>query len=309
MRHSREIIVAQDRVESECAGPASPPVPAISHTIRRVYSRTELASAFRQLGVAAGDTVMLHASVRAVGRVAGGPDQIHLALKDALTPGGTLLMYASCPEHYDEIGRGNLSAEEERELLEKLPPFDAATARSQRDNGALVELLRTYPGSTVNAHVARFVASGSQGPYLFSTQPWDYAFGHGSALERFVALDGRILLLGSDHDTVTFLHYAEHVADIPDKRVARFKVPVLDNGRRVWREMAEVDTADAGAHANWPARFFARVVDTYLARTNNRGARVGDAQSFLLDARGLLEFALGVMSAVAADPDAATALR
>lgn len=33
---------------------------------------------------------MLHASVRAVGEVAGGPGQIHLALKDALTTDGTL---------------------------------------------------------------------------------------------------------------------------------------------------------------------------------------------------------------------------
>ena len=252
---------------------------------------------------------MLHASVRAVGRVAGGPDQIHLALKDALTPDGTLMMYASCPEHYDEIGRGNLTVDQERELLEKLPPFDAATARSQRDNGALVELFRTWPGSIVNAHVARFVVWGKQAQYLISQQPWSYALGHGSALERFVALGGRILLLGSDHDTVTFLHYAEHVAEFPGKRVARYRVPVEENGSRVWREMEEYDTADAGAHANWPPRFFARIVDSYLTRTGNAGARVGDAQSFLLDAPGLLEFAQEVMKAVAADAAAAAVLR
>jgi aminoglycoside 3-N-acetyltransferase len=273
-----------------------------------VYSRGELANGFRALGVAAGDTIMLHASVRAVGRVAGGPDQIHLALKDALTPGGTLMMYASCPEHYDEIGRGNLTPEEERELLEKLPPFDAATARSQRDNGALVELLRTWPGSMVNAHVARFVVWGAQADYLISQQPWSYAFGHGSALERFAAIGGRILLLGSDHDTVTFLHYAEHVTAFPGKRVARYRVPVEEHGLRVWREMEEYDTADAGAHPNWPARFFARIVDSYLIRTGNAGARVGDAPSFLLDARGLLEFAQAVMQAVAADPNAVSTL-
>ena len=27
-------------------------------------------------------------------------------------------------------------------------------------------------------------------------------------------LDGKIVLLGSDHDAVTFFHYVEHVADI-----------------------------------------------------------------------------------------------
>lgn len=252
---------------------------------------------------------MAHASVRAVGEVAGGPDQIHLAIKDALTADGTLMMYASCPSYVDEVGRGNLSSEQEREVLEKLPAFDPLTARAARDHGALVELLRTYPGSAVNPHVARFVVWGKQAGYLTSRQPWNYPFGRESALDRFAALDGKILLLGCDHDTVTFLHYAEHVADIPGKRVARFKVPVLDNGARAWREMEEFDTSDAGAHPNWPSRFFARIVDTYLWETNNRGGQVGDAHCVLLDSRGLLTFALRVMVAVAADPQAAAALR
>jgi aminoglycoside 3-N-acetyltransferase len=272
-----------------------------------MYSRQDLANGFRRLGVAPGDTLMLHASVRAVGEVAGGPDQIHLALKDALTPDGTLLMYASCPQYYDEVGRGNLSADQEREVLEKLPPFDPITARAARDNGVLVEFLRTSPGSMVNPHVARFVVWGKRAAQLISAQPWDYAYGHGSALDRFVSLEGRILLLGCDHDTVTFLHHAEHIVDIAGKRVARFKVPVDENGTRVWREMEEFDTG-AAVHANWPDRFFARLVDTYLARTGNRGGQVGRAPSFLIDSRGLLEFALGVMKQVAADPLAAIAL-
>jgi aminoglycoside 3-N-acetyltransferase len=272
-----------------------------------VYSRDELANDFRRLRIAPGDTVMVHASVRSVGAVAGGPDQIHLALKDALTDEGTLMMYASCPDHYDEVGLGNLAAEQERELLEKLPPFDPLTARSARDNGALVELLRTYPGSKVNAHVARFVFWGKHADRLIAPQPWHYAYGRDSALERFVSLDGKILLLGCDHDTVTFLHYAEHIVDIPDKIVVRFKVPVRENGRRVWRDMEEFDTS-RGVHANWPDRFFARLVDTYCANTGNRGDRVGDAHCVLLDARGLLEFALKMMTGVAADPAAADAL-
>jgi aminoglycoside 3-N-acetyltransferase len=245
--------------------------------------------------VAPGDVVMLHASIRAVGPIAGGPDQIHLALQDALTPAGTLLMYASCPQFYDEVGRGNLTPDEEREVLEKLPAFDARTARSQRDNGALVELFRTYPGAIANAHVARFVARGRHAGQLFAEQPWSYAFGRGSALARLVELGGRILMLGSDHDTVTFLHYAEHVVDIPGKRVARFKVPIEEDGRRVWREMEEFDTSDRGAHPSWPGRFFATIVDGYLAATGNRGGRVGDAESYLMDARGLLAHALDAM--------------
>ena len=273
-----------------------------------MYSRQELAEGFGHLGLGPGDTVMVHASVRAVGEVAGGPDQIHLAIKDVLTDRGTLMMYASCPAHVDEVGRGNLTADQERELLEKLPAFDPQTARSARDNGALVELLRTYPGSSVNPHVARFVAWGRHAAHLISAHPWNYAFGRQSALERFVELHGKILLLGCDHDTVTFLHYAEHIVDIPGKRVSRFKVPVMEAGARVWREMEEFDTSDGGAHAHWPDRFFARIVDTYARRTRNTGGRVGDAPCVLLEARGLLAFALPVMQAVALDAPASETL-
>jgi aminoglycoside 3-N-acetyltransferase len=273
-----------------------------------MHSRQELANAFRRLGIAPGDMLMVHASIRAVGAVAGGPDEVHLAVKDALTADGTLMMYASCPAYYDEVGRGHLSAEVERELLEKLPPFDPLTARAARDNGMLVEFLRTYPGSLVNAHVARFVVWGKHAGHLISRQPWNYAFGHDSALERFAGLDGKILLLGCDHDTVTFLHYAEHIVDIPGKRVAKYRVPVDENGVRVWRAMEEFDTSSEGAHANWPDRFFARLVDTYLMQTTNRGGLVGDARCVLIDARGLLDFALPVMQAVAADRRAAARL-
>jgi aminoglycoside 3-N-acetyltransferase len=270
-----------------------------------MHSREQLANDLRTLGIEAGDTMMLHASVRAVGEVAGGPDQIHLALKDVLTAQGTLIMYASCPRYYDEVGSGNLTKEQEAEILEKLPAFDPLTARSARDNGALVELFRTYPGSRVNRHVARFVVWGKRADSLISEQPWNYAFGLRSPLDRFLGLDGKILLLGSDHDAVTFLHYVEHVAEIPNKRIRRFQVPVLDDGRRAWRSMEEFDTSGDGAHANWPDRFFAKIVDAYLAATGNQGGRVGNALSYILRARGLLDFALPLMQAVAKNPRAA----
>lgn len=274
-----------------------------------MHSRRQLSAELRSLGIAPGDVTMAHASVRAMGEIAGGPDEIHLAIRDALTARGTLLMYAGCPRYFDEVGRGNLSAGQEAEILEKLPPFDADTARSDRSNGTLVEFLRTYPESRVNPHVARFVAWGEQAEHLLSRQPWDYAFGRDSALDRFLALDGKILLLGSDHDTVTFLHYAEHIADIPDKRVSRFKVPISENGARIWRDMEEFNTSGDGVHANWPDRFFARIVDSYLAASDNLGERVGDAQCYLFSARGLLDFALPVMARVAADRQTADALR
>ena len=265
-----------------------------------MLTRQQIAADLRALGLAGGDVVMVHASLRAVGEVAGGPDEVHLAIKDVVTSEGALIMYASCPAYVDDVGRGNLTPEQEAEVLEKLPPFDPYTARSSRDNGALVELLRTYPGSRVNPHPARFVVWGGHTDFLLSEQPWDFAFGRGSVLDKLVTLDGKILLLGSDHDNTTFLHYAEHVGDFPGKRVARYKVPVLEGGVKAWRDMAEFDTSSDGVHPNWPERFFARIVDGYLAATGNRGGRVGNATSYLFGARGLLDYALPVMVRAAA---------
>jgi aminoglycoside 3-N-acetyltransferase len=263
-----------------------------------MHTRAKLIADLKRLGVQAGNVILVHASLRAIGEVAGGPDEVHLAIKDAITADGTLVMYASCPRYFDEVGRGNLTPEEESEILDKLPVFDAASARSARDNGALVEFFRTWPGSRVNNHVARFVVWGKHTDYLFSEQPWDFAFGKGSVFERFTELDGKILLLGSDHDSVTYLHYAEHIADFPDKRIVRFKVPVLEDGLRAWREMAEVDTSEK-AHENWPDRFFAQIVDGYLETTANRGGKVGNATSYLISAQPLLTAALGAMERTA----------
>ena len=75
-----------------------------------MFTRADLARDLRSLGLADGDLVMVHASVRAVGQIAGGPDEIHLAIKDVLGSDGTLMMYGSCPQYVDEVGRGRLTA-------------------------------------------------------------------------------------------------------------------------------------------------------------------------------------------------------
>jgi aminoglycoside 3-N-acetyltransferase len=184
-----------------------------------------------------------------------------------------------------------LSRDQERQVLEKHPPFDPLTARSSRSHGILVEFFRTYPGTVVNRHTARFAAAGKHAEAIVAQHPWNYPYGAGTPLQRFLDLGGKILLLGSDHDEVTFLHYVEHVVPFPGKRVAAYRVPVEEDGRTIWRETAEFNTAGDGVHPNWPDRFFAELVDGYLAHAHNPGALVGDARSFLFSARELLDFA------------------
>jgi aminoglycoside 3-N-acetyltransferase len=264
-----------------------------------MWSREELARGFVELGVTSGDVVMLHASVRSVGEVAGGPDQIHIALRDVLGPGGTLMMYVGCPSYYDDVGRGVLTAAQEQEVLAKHPPFDPLTTRSARSHGILVEFFRTFPGTTVNNHIARFAAAGANAGHLLAEQPPDFPYGIDSPLGRFVALNGKILLLGSDHDEVTFLHHLEHVVDFPNKKIASYQVPHATGHGVVWRQVQEVNTAGDGAHANWPDRFFAQLIDGYLASTGNQGGLVGSSRAYLIPADDLFKYAAPIMQRVA----------
>src|SRR4029077_14890529 len=120
--------------------------------------------------------------------------------------------------------------------------------------------------------------------------------------EKLVEAHGKVLLLGSDHDEVTLMHYPEHRLYVAAKIVWRYRMPVLRADRREWVEVEEYDSSE-GAHANWPERFFALIVDDFIAHHagTERCAtgKVGDADSFLLDAAALVEFAIPVMERTA----------
>jgi len=269
------------------------------------FSRTQLTAALRELGLKAEDSVMLHASVRAVGAVIGGPDEIHLAVEEAVNPGGTVVMYVGCQDGFDDVGRGIYSPADEAEILRHQPAFDFQVARANRAFGILAEFFRSFPGTIMSQSVGRMAGRGSLAPWLVADQPWNYSYGRGSPLEKLCQAKGRILLLGSDHDEVTLLHYVEHVADFEGKRIARYRVPVLHGAERIWRECEEFDTSGRGVHESWPADFFRRIVDDFIAKYAGTSScalgRVGNAWSVLLDANALVAHATPMMAAQAGD--------
>ncbi|HEY0302760.1 MAG TPA: AAC(3) family N-acetyltransferase, partial [Rhizomicrobium sp.] len=183
------------------------------------------------------------------------------------------------------------------------PAFEPHATRANRDNGTLAEFFRSWPGTLPSASVSvRMGARGGRAAWLMAAHPKTWPFGRGTPFEKLVTAGGKVLLIGSDHDQVTLLHYAESIADFPDKIVKRYKVPVLRGGARVWLDCEEFDSSK-GAHANWPERFFAQIVDGFIAAHEGSAAcahgRIGDADSHLLDAAALVAHAAATMIAVA----------
>jgi aminoglycoside 3-N-acetyltransferase len=268
-----------------------------------MHVKAQLLEQSRQLGLCSGDSVMVHASLRAVGRILGGPDVLIDVLTETIGPSGTLMMYVGCEQPFDDVGRGCFTGEEEALILEHCPPFDPTTARASRAFGALAELFRTRPGVMCSPNPgARIAALGAKADWLTRDHPLNYGMGAGSPLEKLCENGGKVLLVGSDPDEVTLLHYAENLAPIARKKTVRVKLPLPVDGKRTWVEIEECNSSTG--IRNWPERFFADIVQAFVQTPNVRTARLGDAVTHSLDARALVDFAIPIMVETAARLDA-----
>jgi aminoglycoside 3-N-acetyltransferase len=236
---------------------------------------------------------MLHASLRSVGWVVGGPDVVLAALGDALGPDGTLCMYVGWEDSTYEMA--SWSPDRQCAYLEERPAFDAQTSRAAPEWGVLPERLRTTASARRSNHPEASVAAvGARAEWLTRDHSLQYGFGPGTPFERIVQARGEVLLLGSPHGAVTLLHYAEHLTQVPDKRVARYRVPMMEGGYRRWVDVEELDTVEGiklWRRDPYGNDYFAAIVDAYLARGHGRSGRVGVAPSHLLDAADLTAFA------------------
>lgn len=254
------------------------------------FTRSGLHADLRALGVRAGDTLMLHSSVRAVAGergIMGGPDTILHAIFDALGPAGTLMMYVGwqdIPDYTLDLppaARAVYRAEH--------PPFDPATARAVRENSILAEFLRTWPGARRSHNPeCSMAAVGTRAVYLTEDHPLNYGYGAGSPLEKLVTLRGRVLLLGRLLDNITLLHYAENRAALRAKRRVHYECPILRAGRATWFEIDDFDTGEP--HADYR---FDQIAEAYRVGGGAvRQGLVGAAPAFLFDAPDLVGFAI-----------------
>lgn len=254
-----------------------------------VITRSQLAAGLQTLGVAPGQTLMLHASVSAIGWILGGPRVVLETMLDVLTPRGTLMMLASWEGNPYRMERW--PAAQQALCLAECPAFDPATAPADhRELSILAEYLRTWPDAQRSAHpLASFVAVGAQAHWLTADHALDYPHGADSPLARLCAAGGKVVLLGAALSNLTLVHHAEHLANVPAKRIDRYAMPVLRDGRRVWVDIEEFDTTDGIADFG-SDDYFRDIGLAYLASGKGRTAQVGNARSYLFEADDLKQF-------------------
>lgn len=205
-----------------------------------------LATDLRDLGVEAGDILLVHASLRALGWVCGGPQAVVEALRTVVTTDGTLVVPTHTTQYTDPADWTEPPVPDSwlESIRESRPPYRPAVTPT-RGMGAIAECFRTYPDAIRSRHPTySFAAWGADADSIVGEHEYDFGLGEGSPLARLYERDGAVLLLGVGHEANTSLHLAEHRLEDECETHQR-RAPVLENDERVVREYADLEVDDA----------------------------------------------------------------
>ena len=249
-----------------------------------------IATDLRELGVAAGDTLLVHSSLSSLGFVPGGAQGVVAALRDAVTPAGTLVVPTHSTDLTDPRHWENPPVPESwYETIRESTPAYRPDATPTRGMGAIPECLRDYDDAVRSDHPHySFTARGTDAEVVTDNHPLGSGLGPDSPLDAVYERDGSVLLLGVGHARNTSLHLAEHRADW-SKSYSETGAPVLRDGEREWVSYRRLDFDD-GDFADCGAAFEASHPDAVTH------GQVGAADATLVDQRALVDFGVAWLS-------------
>jgi aminoglycoside 3-N-acetyltransferase len=248
-----------------------------------------LAADLRRLGVTAGQTVLLHSSLRALGWVCGGPVAVVRAFLDVLGPDGTLVVPAQTSDYSDPAGWQHPPAPPAwwPAIRREMPAFDPRLTPS-RHMGVIAETVRTWPGARRSAHPAvSFAALGPAAAALLRDHPLEDGLGDDSPLGALYRSGAWVLLLGVGYERATAFHLAQSRLPRAGQTWIETGAPVLEGGRRVWRRYRDLD---------WDSDGFEALGAAFEETGAVRRGRIGAAPARLFPVREAVDFAVARLS-------------
>lgn len=200
----------------------------------RPFARGQLREDLEALGVQSGELLLVHSSLSALGYVLGGAVAVIQALLDAVGPEGTLCV----PTHSSD--NSEPSRWENPPIPESWWPLFRSSAPGYhpawtptRGMGRIPEIFRTLPGVIRSGHpTLSMAAHGPRAQELMQPHPLDDPMGWDSPLGKIARAQGRVLLLGVDHDRNTTMHLSEYdLAGFPRHQEG---AALLVDGQRQW---------------------------------------------------------------------------
>ncbi|HVN15093.1 MAG TPA: AAC(3) family N-acetyltransferase [Anaerolineales bacterium] len=190
-----------------------------------MLTHDDLVSGFHELGVQAGDTLLVHSSYKSLGPVDGGPQTVIKALEDTLGPDGTLIM----PTFNFDFNKG--------------APWDVRTTPSKM--GILTELVRQDPRAKRVFHPFYSFAILGKHAGMLGALRYKSAYERDSVFGKLRDLDGKIMVIGlSYNDSMTFFHHIEQMEGVDYRFLKQFTGQVTDENGKTYTDTFEMLVRD-----------------------------------------------------------------
>lgn len=159
-------------------------------------TRQKVIAVLEELGVGPNDGLLVHSAVQYLGRPEGGMGMYLQDFDRVLGPGGTLVV----PTFNFSFARGE--------------PYNSIVTPSV-GMGAFSEYIRQHPQALRTPHPMQSLAAIGSHAADLARRDTPGAFDPGSAFERMLDLDFKLLLMGADIQAVSMLHYCEQRVGVP----------------------------------------------------------------------------------------------
>ena len=237
-----------------------------------------------------GGVLLVHSSISALGWVCGGAQAVVEALRDALGPGGTLVVPTHTGGNSDPAGWQHPPVPEAwwPVIRAEMPAYDPALTPA-RGLGAVVELVRTLPGALRSAHPqVSFAALGPQAEAITAGPRARQRLRRAIAARRgSTTSTATCCCSASTTASNTSLHLAEYRVPVPARETSGAAVAGPDGRRWVTWEDVVADESD-----------FARLGRRRSTRrARPRSARWAKGEARLMRQRALVAFAVAWMVA------------
>ncbi|GAB4059040.1 AAC(3) family N-acetyltransferase [Catellatospora paridis] len=259
--------------------------------LRTAHDQASLVRDLAALGLPAGRDVLIHCSLRRLGRVDGGPAALLDAVREVIGPRATVVVPTQTADNSTtsrafRVATEGMDAAGRAAYESALKGFDRDATPSY-GMGAFAEHVRRHPGAMRSAHPqTSFAALGPRAESLTAGHLMESHLGEQSPLAGLYAAGAVTLLLGVGYEACTALHLAEYRLRTP-RPTRWYRCYVNVGGRRVGHDFLGADLDDSS---------FPELGAAMDGRPFVRRRAFGDAEARLIDIRAAVDFAADWLS-------------
>lgn len=181
----------------------------------REITKPQLIEILNNLGIQPGDGLLVHSALQFLGKPQGGVEMYAEALQNVIGPEGTIAV----PTFNFDFARGE--------------DYDPATAPAIK-MGVFSEHVRQLPDVLRSTHPMQSLGLLGGKAAALAALDTPCAFDDGSAFDRMLDLDFKLLLLGANIQAVSMIHHSEQRANVPYRYWKDFSGRILRDG--TWGE-------------------------------------------------------------------------